>query len=781
MNFQELPVKAKEILEQNKIAADDVVAVCPFDLTFEGAYTDGYMVLTRQKLAVITGNLEELGVRLFKGVTRAQKDAVSRVASFEVSIYDRKELTGFKVEHMVATNRLCAEKDEEPIGLAACTNLHLEEINHIRDILKLLDKDENAEIIVQDADKEDGKEDEELYCPHCHTKYPDPKRKICPKCMNKKSIFLRTIGYFTRSKFVILGLVLCYVLSAVLNIAWPYLSGTMLYDNVLGKNEEALAKFGLDNRYVVALIVLVIVMLGTKLLQLATSVLQGTLTARLVTKTVRDMKKDVFSALETLSLNFYTSKQTGSLMTRVLRDADRVTGFFMDGFPYIFINAFTILATFTIMFMLNWMMSLVAVVLVPLLVVISIKLKPALWSLYGRRHRAESSVNSRVNDNLTGARVVRAFGQQGQEIERFEGPNDNLREAEVRIVRYNNKFTLLYEMVQEISSIWVWALGVFLLLNWHSISLGVLITFVSYIAQLNGPMRFFSWVFRMWSDSINAAQRMFEIMDAVPEVVEKENPIALENPRGEIVIKNMTFGYDPNHPVLKDINLHVKPGEMLGIVGHSGAGKTTLVNLLSRLYDVNTGSIEVDGIDVRDLSFKDLRRNIAMVSQDTYIFMGSVADNIAYADEGVSRAKIIEAARLAGAHDFISKMPDGYDTIIGASGKSLSGGERQRISIARAIIANPKILILDEATASVDTKTEKAIQAALNVLVQGRTTLSIAHRLSTLRDANHLIVIEKGRIEEEGTRQELEELGGIYHKLAELQTKSLALKAIEED
>lgn len=778
MKVTELPAGVKLILENSGIKSEDILNICPFDLSDSGEYIDGYMALTREKIAVVSSNITELGVRLFKGVTKSEKDAVSKIASYLVDIIQRKDIKDAVVEHMVATNRLVVRKNDEAFAVAACTNLYLEDINHFRDVLNLLEKDENAEIVEKEETPE---ENEELFCPHCHTKYPDPKRKICPKCMNKRSIFTRTLSYFVRDKFMIVGMFICYILMAVLNIAWPYLSGTMLYDVVLGKNDEKLAMFGFENQYLMALIWLVIVMAGVKLLQLITSMLQGTLTARLVTKTVRDMKKDVFAALENLSLGFYTSKQTGNLMTRVLRDADRVSGFFIDGFPYIFINAFTIIVTFTIMFKLDWKMSVVAVILLPLLVVMSVKLKPALWSLHGRRHRAESAVNSRVNDNLTGARVVRAFGQQNLEIERFEGPNDLLREAEVRIVRYNNKFTLLYQMVQEVSSIWVWALGVFLLLKFHSISMGVLITFVGYVGQLNGPMHFFSWVFRMWTDSINAAQRMFEIMDAVPEVVEKENPVSLENPRGEIVIRDMTFGYDPNHPVLSNINLHVKPGEMLGIVGHSGAGKTTLVNLLSRLYDVNSGSIEVDGIDVRDLSFKDLRRNIAMVSQDTYIFMGTVAENIAYADENVSREKIIEAARLAGAHDFISKMPDGYDTVIGASGKSLSGGERQRISIARAIIANPKILILDEATASVDTKTEKAIQAALNVLVQGRTTLSIAHRLSTLRDANHLIVIEKGRIEEEGTREELEALGGIYHKLMELQTKSLALKGIEED
>lgn len=280
----------------------------------------------------------------------------------------------------------------------------------------------------------------------------------------------------------------------------------------------------------------------------------------------------------------------------------------------------------------------------------------------------------------------------------------------------------------------------------------------------------------MWSDSINSAQRIFEIIDAIPEIQEAEHPIHLPQPKGEIELEHVTFGYDINSPVLKDITLHVKPGEMLGIVGRSGAGKTTLVNLISRMYETNEGIIRIDGIDVKNLAFRDLRRNVAMVSQDTYIFMGTVAENIAYANSEATRSDIVKAAMLASAHEFISNMPDGYDTVIGASGKDLSGGEKQRISIARAILANPKILILDEATASVDTETEKAIQKSLTYLVKGRTTLSIAHRLSTLRDADRLVVIDNGRIAEEGTHKELEVLGGIYFKLLELQTKSLALK-----
>ena len=500
------------------------------------------------------------------------------------------------------------------------------------------------------------------------------------------------------------------------------------------------------------------------------------LMAKIATSTVRDIKSDVFAAMSRLSLNFFTSKQTGGLMTRVINDSNRVTEFFIDGIPSVLIQGTTIIITFIVMYRLNWQMALIACILLPLLVFMTVKLRPGLWSLSGKRHRAEKAVSSKANDNLTGARVVKAFGQEDAELERFVRPNNNLKDAEINIVKLKNRFTILYSLVQEVSSIWIWIIGVFFVLKTKSIDLGVLLTFVGYVAQLNGPMNFFSRVFRMWTESINAAQRLFEIIDSIPEIAEKENPVRLIKPRGEIELENVTFGYNVSKNVLKGINLKVKEGEVLGIVGRSGAGKSTLVNLISRLYDVKEGSIKIDGTDVKDLALSDLRKNVAMVSQDTYIFMGSVAKNIAYGNEGASREEIIKAAKLASAHEFISKMPDGYDTIIGASGKDLSGGERQRISIARAILANPKILILDEATASVDTETEKAIQNSLKYLVKGRTTLSIAHRLSTLRDADRLIVIDDGRIVEEGTHDELEKIeDGIFHKLNELQNKSLSV------
>ena len=775
MKISEMPEKAIKSLKDAGIAPESISYVCHTDITFSGEFDEGYLVIADDYLVKITADINENILKIFGGVPEDRHLIMPQITEYSIEKWSVAEFERFSVENMVSTNMLRASGKTGTVRIAVCTNTYLGEFTTLK---KLLNSDSEKRMDILAGLGEDEKDEEELYCPQCHTKYPDPDRKVCPVCMNKKSVFARALKYFLKYRGLAVLVVICYIITSLLEIVWPYLSGTVLYDYVLGKNDDFLEKYGAAGEYIIALIILVVLMAGIKFIQMLTQIVQQVVTARLVTSSVRDMKKDVFSSVENLSMSFYTGKQTGTLMTRVLRDAERVTEFFIDGFPRIFTSSITIIASFVIMFSLNWQMSVIACVLLPLLVFISVKLKPALWTLFGRRHRAESAVNSKVNDNLTGARVVRAFGQQSREIDNFESPNDYLRDAEVRIVKYNNRFNLLYEMVQVISSMWVWALGVFLVLGTGSISMGILITFVGYVNQLNGPMKFFSWVFRMWSDSINASQRMFEIMDSIPEVTEKENPIHLPNPEGTIDIENMTFGYDVNHPVLKNINLHVKAGEMLGIVGKSGAGKTTLVNLLSRLYDVNEGKVCIDGINVKDLAFEDLRKNVAMVSQDTYLFMGSIADNIAYADENVSREKIIEAAKLAGAHEFISAMPDGYDTQVGGSGVSLSGGEKQRISIARAIIADPKILILDEATASVDTATEKLIQNSLNILVKGRTTLSIAHRLSTLRDANRIIVIDGGRIVEEGTRDELDELGGIYHNLMELQNKSLQIKGL---
>ena len=757
MKENKLTKKALKQLAEYDIKESDVLSVCPLDLSFGSNYLTGYIFLTKKNVGLCTIETPLEYIHYFRGAKIQDTASDEELGDYEIKLYDIEKLAHIHLERGVGSASLTAEYDGEYEKVAAITYRYLGQMNiFINQIRNVKNGNDLMEGI---PDKEEEEE-------------------ITPK-KSKRSIFGRTLKYFLRYKLGVTVLCCTYIVTAIMALAWPYIIGKVLFDHVLKKDDAYLATFGLEGKYILALFAVAVVMIGCRFLAEFSSYLNVFIMAKVSSHAVRDIKTDVFDAMSRLSLDFYVNKQTGGLMTRVLRDSERVRDFFIDGLPMIFIHGLTIIVTFIVMYRLNWQMALIACILLPLLVFITVKLRTGLWTLSGKRHRAEKAVTGKANDNLTGARVVKAFGQQNAEIERFMKPNQNLCDAEINIVKLRNRFSILYNMVQEISSIWIWIVGVFFVLKTDKIDLGVLITFVGYVMQLNGPMNFFAWVFRMWSDSINSAERLFEIIDAIPDIQEKEDPVKLDEPRGEIELSGVTFGYQVGRPVLKNINLKVKEGEMLGIVGRSGAGKSTLVNLISRLYDVNEGTIKIDGTDVKDLALSDLRRNVAMVSQDTYIFMGSVAKNIAYGNENASRADIIRAAKLASAHDFISKLPDGYDTIIGAAGKDLSGGEKQRISIARAILADPKILILDEATASVDTETEKAIQNSLRYLVQGRTTLSIAHRLSTLRDADRLIVIDGGRIVEEGTEEELKQLDeGIFRNLLDLQNKSLALNAM---
>lgn len=591
---------------------------------------------------------------------------------------------------------------------------------------------------------------------------------------------LRISTYFKSFIPQIIVLLLCYLATAALGLVWPYLNGTVLYDQILGGNNALLNKLGLpENDFVAGLGYIVIAMILTKLISQIISIIQGMIAATIVPKVVSEMKSVIFEAMGKLSISFFNNNQTGSLMTRVLSDADRVTDFFTSILPYFVTNTFTVISTCIIMFSMNVPLSVAALCLIPVLTVLSFKFMPNLFHLFGKRHRAERDLNAQINDNITGARVVKAFGQEKQEIAHFDKYNKSVGDSEMYIVDFNNKFTALYTFVEDVANLAVWGIGAYLILYTNDIQMGMLITFANYVAQLKEPLNFMSRAMRSYTDSKNSADRMFEIIDAKPDVKEKEHPLDFKMQKGSIELRNVTFGYDPNIPVLHNMSLQIDGGKMLGIVGRSGAGKSTLVSLISRLYDPQEGEILIDGVNIKDIAFKDLRKYIAMVSQETYIFMGTVAENIAYANPDATRGDIIRAAKLASAHDFICNFPDGYDTVIGSSGKSLSGGERQRLSIARAILADPKILILDEATASVDTETEKSIQKSLNYLTKNRTTLSIAHRLSTLRNADKLIVIDNGTIIEHGTHPELVEKRGTYFKLVELQTKALAMKGIE--
>ena len=770
MQEKKLPEAVRQYFSGQNISLDDVVFSAIADREEGYGISESIVVLTKEKLYLLRLKSQANKVHEFGGYS-SEATGTEAVLVKEEPI---SNITKLDTLRLVNGGMLYFEKDGEEQRFAGFSNSKTSDFSMLVHIFHKVSKGE--ELTEEDFKQRKKRE----CCPKCGAMYPDQERKICPRCMDKRSVFLRVLQYFMPYKWKLLLMMLCYIGVAGINLAWPYLNGTILYDKVLAKNEAFLEVLHLPSgRFTVLLGVVVLAMFLSKLTGQLLGILQGVLTAHIVPDVGNKIKQDVFRSMGKLSISFYNNRQTGGLMTRVNSDASEVMSFFIDGLPYFLVNSLTIIFTAVVMFSLNPVLALVSLALIPVLFFISYKMLPKLWSFYGRQHRASRSLNGQLNDNLTGARVVKAFGQERKEWKRFERYNKRVKDTEIAVVGFDNRFYALYAAVENIASFAVWGVGAAFVLGETNMELGVLITFSGYVSQLNGPLDFMSHCFRWYTRSINSAQRIFEILDAVPEVKESEQPVALGKMRGEIELKNVTFGYDTTKPVLKDINFHVPAGEMLGIVGRSGAGKSTLVNLISRLYDPQEGSIFIDGVNVKDMSFAELRKNVAMVSQETYIFMGTVAENIAYARPDATRTEIIAAAVQASAHDFICKMPDGYDTIVGSAGRSLSGGERQRISIARAILANPKILILDEATAAVDTETEQAIQKSLEHLVKGRTTLSIAHRLSTLNAADKLIVIDNGKITESGTHKELIAQQGTFYKLAQLQTKALAMRGLE--
>ena len=467
-------------------------------------------------------------------------------------------------------------------------------------------------------------------------------------------------------------------------------------------------------------------------------------------------------------------------MSRVTRDTDRLQDFLVDGIPYLIINGLMLLGILVMLFVMSWKLTLYVLIPVPFIILWGMIFWKRMRRFFTKWMQGWSNLMSRVNEALTGIKVVKAFTQESREIEVFGKGNAELTEVAVKSEINRAVFFTTMSFLTGLGVLIVWLFGGEEVIA-GELTIGTLLAFYSYMWLLYGPLEWFGMVNSWMTRAFAGAERIFEVIDTPPEAYEDpKKAVSLPEIKGSLSFKDVTFGYDKSKPVLHEINLNVREGEMIGLVGKSGVGKTTTVNLICRFYEVDRGSIEVDGVDLRKLRLEDLRSQIGIVLQEPFLFSGTIAENIGYGKPGATFTEIMEAAVAANAHDFIVAKSDGYDTQVGERGSHLSGGEKQRVSLARAILNDPKVLILDEATSSVDVQTEKKIQEAIGHLVKGRTTFAIAHRLSTLRNADRLVVLDGGRIVEVRTHAELMEKQGGCYNLVQLQQEVSEIIAVKE-
>ena len=484
-----------------------------------------------------------------------------------------------------------------------------------------------------------------------------------------------------------------------------------------------------------------------------------------------DLRTITYEHLLKLSLEYFGGKRTGDLMSRIGSESDRICVFLSLHLLDFATDVLMIIMTSAILISINAKLALITLLPLPIIAWMIHIVRDKLRTGFEKIDRVWSEVSNVLADTIPGIRVVKAFAQEKREATRFREANQHNLIVNDRINKIWSLFSPSVTLLTEIGLLLVWAFGIWQVSR-NEITVGVLTAFLAYISRFYTRLDSMSRIVSVTQKAASGAKRIFDILDHVSSVPEPTNPVHFDKVIGKIEIKDAGFRYG-NRAVIKELNLVIEPGEMIGLVGHSGSGKSTLVNLMCRFYDVPEGSISVDGVNIRSLPISEYRRNIGLVLQEPFLFFGSIAENIAYGKPESTRAEIVAAARAAHAHEFILRLPHGYDSLVGERGQGLSGGERQRISIARALLIDPRILILDEATASVDTETEKEIQKALDNLVHGRTTIAIAHRLSTLHKANRLVVLDRGQIVEVGSHDDLMARQGAYYRLYQAQARNV--------
>ena len=706
---------------------DDVSFSLPFDIDGKAKKTSGHLTVTKDKLCVYEND------ELLETILTS-------------------DIIDIQVHKLIGCSMLCVkDKDGEERLVCAFSQKYF---LRYAEVAKIVD------YYLRTGKFTDNISSPEPTCPKCGALLNGAKD--CPFCSDKKGVFVKLAKrLMPYKKLFIISLLSTFILYAA-DVVNPVLQRILIDDLIVPNNKDWSLFFK------VALCIL-----GINVSTMVFRILQEHCNFKISSAYGRDLRRDIFNKTQQLSLSNVSRRTPGELISRVSSDARTLQDFVTRYGKDMILQSIALIALLIIMFMTNYKLALIVIFPIPFAVLLSMKSFSVLSIRYGRVWRYRCKTSELLHDVLQGIRVVKNYGGEEREIKSYANSSqkwaDAIKDADI-------KWYLLKPPIDYIFSIGEFValfVGGTLIMG-DALKLGELVQFMSYVYMLYGPIQWLTALPRVLANTGISAGKVFEILEEKDDIEDKENCVDLDI-KGDISFRDVYFGYKAYNPVLKGVSFDIKAGEMIGIVGHSGAGKSTLINLVMRLYDPTGGSVSIDGVDLRDISQESLRSQVGVVLQETFLFNGSVLDNIRYAKADATFEEVVTAAKIANCHDFITKMPDGYNTLVGERGYNISGGERQRIAIARAILHNPKIIILDEATASLDTHTEKQIQEALNRLTEGRTTIAIAHRLSTLSGADRLIVLDKGKLAEMGSHSELLKNKGVYYNLVMAQRKTASI------